>query len=152
VARGDGRTDLQAAKGDFSSAHDLVGSLIVKPFEILPLVGRQVKSVDKLTDAATQVVTIGDQAISQVQEKLKQKPKTGAERIALLDQMHAIAGDALAKIHKLDLGPSDALIGLVKDARQRFVDKLDKATRSLEDADALASGMAKLMRGPSKYL
>src|SRR6476661_2191775 len=67
VARGGGRSNLQAAKGDFSSAHDLVGSLVVKPFEILPVIGRQVKSVDKLTAAATKVVTIGDRAIAQVQ-------------------------------------------------------------------------------------
>src|SRR6478672_5712034 len=88
VARGVGLADLQAAREDFASAHDLVGSFIVKPFEILPIVGRQVKSVESLTDAASQVTDIGMRAISQVQAKLKQKPKDGAERIALIDQLH----------------------------------------------------------------
>ena len=152
VARGGGRSDLQAAKGDFSSAHDLVGSLVVKPFEILPVIGRQVKSVDKLTAAATKVVTIGDRAIAQVQTKLKTKPATGPERIALLDQLHTIAGTALSQIRNVDLGPSEALVGPVKSARDKFVRRLDKAKQSLADADALAAGMAKLLRGPSTYL
>ena len=152
VARGVGRSDLQAARDDFSSAHDLVGSFVVKPFEILPFVGRQVKSVDKLTSAATRVVEIGDHAISDVQAKLKEKPKTGPERIALLEQLHAIASSALTQIHQVDLGPSEALVGPVADARKKFVAKLDQATTSLADADALAAGMAKLLRGPSNYL
>ncbi|HZP29041.1 MAG TPA: hypothetical protein VFC99_08815, partial [Acidimicrobiia bacterium] len=71
VARGVGLDDLEAARADFASAHDLVGSIVVKPFEILPVIGRQVKSVDSLTEAASQVVDIGMRSISQVQRKLK---------------------------------------------------------------------------------
>ena len=129
-----------------------MGSLVVKPFEILPIVGRQVKSVQSLTEAASQVVDIGMRAISEVQQKLKQKPKDGAERIALLEQLHAIAHRSLAQIHAVDLGPGDSLVGPVKSARKKFVDRLDKATKALQDADNLAAGLSKLLRGPSKYL
>lgn len=152
VARGVGLDDLEAARADFASAHDLVGSIVVKPFEILPVIGRQVKSVDSLTEAASQVVDIGMRSISQVQRKLKQKPKDGAERIALLDQLHAIAHRALTEIHKVDLGPGDSLVGPVKSARDKFVTRLHKATKALQDADDLAAGLAKLLRGPSHYL
>ena len=91
-------------------------------------------------------------SISQVQAKLKQKPKDGAERLALIDQLHVIAHRALVEIHKVDLGPGDSLVGPVKSARAKFVDRLDKATKALQDADDLAAGLSKLLRGPSKYL
>ena len=152
VARGAGRSDLQAAGRDFASAHDLVDNPLVAPFKIIPIVGRQVKSVASLTDAATRVVSIGDDAIAQVQRKLDQKPKTGPERIQLLDDLHTIASSALGKIRKVDLGPADSLVGPVKDARKKFVDKLHDATDALANADALAAGLSKLLKGPSKYL
>jgi hypothetical protein len=152
VARGAGRADLEAAGEKFSSAHDLVGSFVVKPFEILPVIGRQVRSVDSLTKAASQVVDIGLEAISKVQAKLKENPKGGPARIALLEQMHVIASRALNRIHQVDLGPSDALVGPIKSARAKFVTRLGDATRALQDADNLAVGLAKLLQGPSQYL
>jgi hypothetical protein len=152
VARGGGRSDLEAAGSEFSSAHDLVGSFVMKPFEVLPIVGRQVKSVDSLTKAASQVVDIGLQAITDVQKKLEQNPKGGPARIALLEQMHTIASRALNRIHEVDLGPSDALVGPIKSARDKFVARLSEATRALQDADNLAVGLTQLLKGPSRYL
>jgi hypothetical protein len=152
LVRGDGIDELRAARTDFARARDKVRSPLMAPLRILPVVGRQVDSVDAMTGAAADVVDAGVDAIEAARVELRRTSPQGPERVVIVEQLSRIAGDAHQRITGVDLGPSEALLGPLRDARRRFGREL----RQLEDAtlrSAQASrGMAEFLRGPSTYL
>jgi hypothetical protein len=152
VANGDGQPELRQARGDFDDAHAGVRAPWIAPLRILPVVGRQVRSVDSLTGAARDVVDTGLDAMEQSQRALASEPADGPARVELADRLSAVARTATARLETVDLGPDNALVGPLHDARNRFATELariDDAAARLRDASSAFSG---LLRGPSRYL
>jgi hypothetical protein len=52
----------------------------------------------------------------------------------------------------VDLGPGQALIGPLADARRKFDKQLTKVRDGVADVDDAAGGIAQIAKGPSKYL
>ena len=152
LLQGKGLVALEQAASDFSSAHSLAANPVLAPWPLVPIAGNNVTEVRDLTAAAEQVSQVGARAARDGAVVLRQHPSTGAERLALLNQVAAIAGRAHAALANLDLGPSSLLVGPVADARNQFVDRLNKLRTATADAQALAQGAVRLLTGPSRYL
>ena len=152
LLQGKGLVALQRAASDFSSAHSLAANPVLAPWPVVPIAGNNVGAVRALTGAAHQVSEVGAQAARDGAAVLRQHPSTGAERLALLNQVAAIAGRAHQALLNLDLGPSSLLVGPVAHARNRFVDRLARLRTATADAQALALGTVRLLTGPSRYL
>jgi hypothetical protein len=152
LVRGDGIELLRGAHGDFSEARDAVRSPLLAPLRVLPVVGRQVRSVESMTAAAADVVDAGVDAIDASRAELRRTKPQGAQRVVIAENLSSIAAEAHDRVRRVDLGPSEALVGPLRDARRRFAREL----RQLEEASlrsAQASrGMAEFLRGPSQYL
>ncbi|HEY3725332.1 MAG TPA: DUF4012 domain-containing protein [Acidimicrobiia bacterium] len=152
LIRGEGLGRMKAAQAEFDQAASAGDSFVLKPFEVVPFVGRQVKSVDALTGAAAKVVRVGVGAMEQSTQQLNKPTTAGPDRVALVRQLGVIAADARRQLRGLDLGPRQALLGPLSDARAKFGRKLGKVRTSMVDVDDASVGVAEMAQGPTKYL
>jgi hypothetical protein len=152
LLQGKGLHALQEAQRDFSSAHGLASNPALVPWRLVPIAGNNVGSVRGLTGSAKQVARLGATAARDGSAALRQHPSTGDQRLALLNNIAAIADRAHQGLARLDLGPDSQLIGPVANARVQFLDRLNKLRTATADATALAAGAAHLLSGPRRYL
>lgn len=152
LIRGKGLPQMRAAEAEFRQAADAADSLFVTPFEVLPVVGRQVRSVRALTSGASTVVAVGVEAMRQSTDELDSTARTGPERVALLEHLGVIGTDASEGLRDVSLGPGNALIGPLRTARAKFARQLHKAQRAMSDVKYASEGLAEMAKGPSKYL
>jgi hypothetical protein len=152
LIRGEGLDRMKAAQDEFDRSASAGDSVFLKPFEILPFVGRQVRSVDALTTSAARVVHTGIEAMESSTARLQEPTAAGPDRIRLVRELGSIAATARAQLQGLDLGPSEALVGPLRDARAKFARQLRKARTSMADVDDASKGVAQMAQGPSKYL
>lgn len=152
VVRGQGADTLAAAERDFARAHDRANRPWLKPLEFLPVVGRQVRSIDSLTGSARRVVAVGADAMTRSRAQLSVPTVDGAARVAQVRALGTVAGDAWQQLRSVDLGPSNALLGPLRDARTKFSRDLTKLRNALKDVDEASVGLAQLLQGPSRYL
>jgi uncharacterized protein DUF4012 len=152
LARGEGREPLRQAEQDFSSARDLARNPILRPFTLVPFFGQQVRSIEAMTNGATDVVVTGEHAIDSARGALEHRPASGPERVALTRQLEGVAARAQKDLHKVDLGPDIFLVGPVADARARFADRLREVQTTLTNAHDVTVGSAQFLQGPHRYL
>lgn len=152
LVRGEGVELLRGAEAEFERARNRVRSPLVAPLRVLPVVGRQVRSVDALTDAAAAVVDIGVEAVEDAGALLDGASPHGDERIELARRLSRVAGRSAARLDGIDLGPSRALIGPIRDARLRFEEELDRLLGATSDMRDATEAFAGFLEGPSTYL
>lgn len=151
LIEGTGIGTLEDAEESFRAARDQVRSPWVSPLRALPVVGRQVRSVDAMSGAAADVVAAGVESIDEAGAELERDP-TAVERVGVMRDLAVIADDASAELAAADLGPDEALIGPLARARDEFASELADAEQSLVDVSAVATAMADLFQGPSRYV
>jgi hypothetical protein len=152
LIRGKGLGDLRAAEREFAQASNAADSMFVTPFQVLPVVGRQVRSVRALTEGASTVVNVGVRAMEQSSKELDVTATSGPQRVALLGRLGQIGATAADSLQDVGLGPGEALIGPLRTARERFARQLHKAQRAMRDVRDASEGIGVMAQGPSKYL
>lgn len=152
LLRGEGLDALRAAHDDFAAAHSAAGPVFTAPLRILPVVGRQVRSVDALAGAAEQVTAVGARATEQAQRAVRAPAQAGPQRIELVDRLATIGAAARRDLRGIDLGPSAALIGPLATGRARFDEQLTNIRRATAELGIASTGLRKVLTGPSHYL
>ncbi len=152
LIRGKALPTMRKARTDFDRAASDANSSVLTPFEFLPYVGRQVRSVKALTQGASTVVHVGVSTMEQSTKQLAQRTKSGPDRVGLLRRLGAVGGTASAELKRVSLGPGEALVGPLAKARTKFAVQLHKAQRAVSDVATAATGIAQMAQGPSKYL
>jgi hypothetical protein len=152
ILRGDGLDALRGAHRDFAAAHSAAGPVFTAPLRILPVVGRQVRSVDALAGAAERVTAVGARATEQAQRAVRTPAQAGPERLALVDRLATIGASARRDLTGIDLGPSKALVGPLANGRARFSDQLAHIRRATAELGVASVGLHKVLAGPTHYL
>ena len=152
LLNGEGLGALQAAERDFASAHGLAASPVFAPWSVIPLANNNVAAARALTAAAERVTAIGTRATQDASAALRAHPATASARLALLDQVTAIAAGAERDLDAVRLGPDFFLFGPLANARAHFVDRLTRLRDSIANANVLVAGVAQVLRGPQRYL
>ncbi|HEY7948608.1 MAG TPA: DUF4012 domain-containing protein [Acidimicrobiales bacterium] len=143
---------LKAAGAEFSRAKSLLDSPLLAPIDILPVLGRQLRSVQDLAGASAQVSDIGVTAVTEAKTVLDAPHQAGPDRIAALHRLALLGQLTNAALAKIDPGPSEALIGPVASKHDSFIRQLDQARTRLRNASAVATAVAGILQGPSQYL
>jgi hypothetical protein len=143
---------LRSAEASFSSAHSLLSSPLLWPIDVLPVAGRQLRSVQDLALAAGQVSKTGVATVGQTRQLLKLPHTAGPDRIRTLDRLAALASSTHAALSSVNLGPSQALIGPLARQREKFSSELDQVRTTLARTAAAASAAAVILQGPQQYL
>jgi hypothetical protein len=149
---GDDLASLGAAKADFDSANAHATNPALVPLRVVPFVGRQVRSVDKLTAAAADVSDIAVAQISAAREVVDTTSVSTPQRVGLVARMRQIATDAESDLAGVDLGPSDGLVGPLDRARRRFGRELDALHGSAQNISSAGGSIEQLLQGPGRYL
>ncbi|MGA2522124.1 MAG: DUF4012 domain-containing protein [Acidimicrobiales bacterium] len=143
---------LEAARRSFEAAGNLLHSPVLAPLDIVPVIGRQLRSVQDLSSASAQVARIGAAAISRAHGVLHDPHTTGPERVAALRRLAALASSTDGQLARVDTGPADALLPGLDSKHDTFVRDLAQVRSRLRHASAVAGTVATLLQGPRTYL
>jgi Protein of unknown function (DUF4012) len=143
---------LRAADANFSSAHSLLSSPLLWPVDVLPVLGRQLRSVQDLAVAAGHVAHTGVATVGETKALLKLPHTAGPERLVTLRRLAQLASSTHASLSHVDLGPSNALIGPLARQRNKFSTELAQVQTTLARTAAAASAAASILQGPQQYL
>jgi hypothetical protein len=143
---------LREAESSFSSAHSLLSSPLLWPVDVLPVLGRQLRSVQDLSVAAGGVSRTGVATVNQSRALLKLPHTAGPDRITTLKRLAQLASTTHAALSHVDLGPSDNLIGPLARQRAKFATELSQVQSTLVKTTAAASSAVTILQGPQNYL
>jgi len=143
---------LDSAATSFSAAHGLLSSPLLWPVDVLPVAGRQLRSVQDLSGAAEQVARTGITTVDRSQSLLRLPHGAGPDRVAALRQLAALAASTHTAISGVDLGPDQGLIGPLAHERNSFLSDLTQIRTTLARTTEAASAAATILQGPGTYL
>jgi hypothetical protein len=144
--------DLRAAANSFGAAHSLLSSPLFWPVDVVPVAGRQLRSVQDLSGGAEQVARVGVGVVGRSQSLLRLPHTAGPDRIALLRQLAALASVTHHDLAGIDLGPDQGLVGPVAHERATFLNDLTQVRTTLARTTAAATAAAAILQGPQTYL
>ena len=143
---------LNAAVKEFDSANGLLHSPLVAPLDIVPVLGRQLRSIQDLSSASGQVARIGARAIDQAHAVLASSHSSGSARVVALRKLAALAATTDRALGRINTGPSHALISPLASKHDTFVRDLSNVRAQLQHATGVAGSMAEILQGPQTYL
>jgi len=143
---------LRTAQSNFSAAHGLLSSPLLWPIDVLPVAGRQLRSVQDLSGAAEQVAQVGIGAVGQSQALLRLPHTAGPDRVAALQQLASLSSSTHRALAGINLGPDQALIGPLAREHDTFLSDLTQIRTTLARTSEAASAAATILQGPGTYL
>lgn len=143
---------LRSAQTNFSSAHGLLSSPLLWPVDVLPVAGRQLRSVQALSGVAEHVARTGVGTVGRSQSLLRLPHSAGPERVAALQQLASLAASTHRSLTGLNFGPDQGLIGPLARERNTFVDDLNQVQTTLVRTSDAAASAATILQGPGTYL
>lgn len=150
LVEGEGLLALERAGAQFELAAERSGSPLIAPATVLPVLGRQVRSLHALAGAGAEVLEIAVRAAGDVEE-LRQGTRAPAARVAAVERLHETVGVASQELRGVSLGPDEALVAPLADARQTISEELDETLTSLERGELVTGALVEVLRG-SRYL
>lgn len=143
---------LEPVRSNFAAARHELDNPLVAPVRVLPVLGRQVRSVRALAGAAEQVAIIGQATVSQARVALRAPHHTGPERAAAIKALADAVSLADARLSRVSLGPDNALLGLVRHRRDEFATRLSKVQAGIHRGATAAQAVSGLFAGPRHLL
>ena len=150
LVEGEGLLALEEAGAQFDLAEERSGSPLLAPATVVPVLGRQVRSLHALAGAGAEVLQIAVDAAGDVEE-LRQGTREPAARVAAVEQLHRTVSAASQELRGVSLGPDEALVAPLADARETIAGELEEALTSLERGEIVTAAMVEVLRG-SRYL
>lgn len=136
----------------FDRADALLSNPLVAPAELLPVVGRQIRSASALAGAADELLAAGRRSMAVVQDRLDTDLSTGPARLELLRTLDGELSSLATALDDARLGPDDALIGPLRDIRDEADERVTRLRSDLGDARAIVATLEQLLAGPRSYL
>jgi hypothetical protein len=143
---------LRSASSNFGSAHSLLSSPLLWPVQVLPVAGRQLRSVEALSQAAQQIAQTGVGTVGRSQSLLRLPHSAGPQRVADLQQLAALASSTHRALADVDLGPEQGLIGPLAHERNTLASDLAQVRTTLSRTSEAATAAAAILQGPGTYL
>lgn len=143
---------LARAGREFTQARSLLDSPLLAPLDVVPVIGRQLRSVQDLAGAAARVSSIGAVAVTEARSVLDAPHHLGPDRIAALRRLALLARTTDQSLARIDTGPSEALIGPVARKHDDLVRQVGQVRTRLEHAASVATVVADILQGPARYL
>ena len=149
---GSASTRLAEARSRFGRATDLGDNAFVAPLRILPVVGRQLRAFGAMAGAAEELTVVAGDGVDQAETIAADGLPAGSRRVAVLEELVDVTDSAAARLAVVDLGPDEALVGPLAEARERFVTEKTAVEELLLDTRDAANGLVEVFEGPSAYL
>ncbi|MDQ6840463.1 MAG: DUF4012 domain-containing protein [Actinomycetota bacterium] len=144
--------DLRTAVDHFASARRSLGAPWIAPLEVVPYVGRQLRSARALAAAADTVGQAGSRTVTEAHVLLDAPHGTPAQRAGLIRQLSGTITDLSRRTSHIDLGPPDALLRPLATKRATFAQELTRLRTALDRGGAATAALSDLLTGPRTYL
>jgi hypothetical protein len=144
--------DLRASAVHFQAASAEASSAWLVPLEHVPVLGRQLRSVQSLGTAAATVSSSAADAFEEVDSALEGPFPDAAARVGAVRSVGESLEQLRERVDGVDLGPVEGLVGPLASARDRFSEELATLQGALDEAAPAALGTATFLEGPSNYL
>jgi hypothetical protein len=146
------RERIDAVRARFRRASGRLRSPVLAPLRAMPFLGRQSRSAAALARGASHALDVGIGTLERVDAELDGGLGRPADRSARLTRLETLAHDAAGSLRRIDLGPRDALVGSLADARDELSTELDDITTGLTNAERMLGGMAAMLGSDGRYL
>jgi Protein of unknown function (DUF4012) len=143
---------LREAERRLRAAHRRLGSPALAPVRLLPVVGRQLRSLSALSRAAATVADAGARGVTRARSIVARTAGPGADEAAVARDLADVAADTLDRVENLDLGPSRGLFGPIARSRAEMEEKLTGVRTGLRRSAAGGRALSALLAGPRRYL
>jgi hypothetical protein len=143
---------LDTATTAFDTASRRLDNPLLAPVRLLPVLGRQLRSVESTVAAAGQVSAASTSAVEELMAIAERPTVTPEDRISTVRDTTAALERMRRQVDTVDLGPSEALIGPVAEARTRVIGQLEVLSSTLDTGIVGLRGVGSLLEGPSTYL
>lgn len=143
---------LRAAAGEFALTEERLDSPVLLPARHMPVIGRQLRSVDALAAAASTTADEGASAFEELNELLVGTAQTPQTRLETAQTTEQVLTDLQTALSGLDLGPNEKLLPPVASARNRFSEEYDTTMATLDTAITAVTGVNSFLEGPTRYL
>lgn len=143
---------LRSATEDFRDAGARVSSAAVAPLRVLPVLGRQLRSVEAMSSAAASATSSTADALDELVEQLQGDTGGSSARLEAARQARSVLEGLDADLDGLHLGPDEGLLPAVGEARDRFVQERLLLRRTLATATTGLTGVISFLQGPNRYL
>ena len=130
--------------------HELDGAL-VSPIRFVPLLGRQVRSLEALCGSAASMIETADTLSRETRGALDRYRASG-DAPPLLHAMAAAAATGRGALVRLDLGPSGLLVSDLSHARNRLAVRRASLVGSLAKTETIGGALARALEGPRRYV
>ncbi len=143
---------LDEAHAEFTSAQSDLSSPLFAPITIVPVIGRQIRSVRALSTAAATVSSVGSSFLGQVHTVINQPHAAGPDRVTSLRTLATVSASAASQLRSVDTGPSNGLVSPLAAKYNEFVAQLNDARLRLTRAAGVSAASATILQGPQNYL
>lgn len=143
---------VERARQSFDDAHGRLTSPLVAPLRWFPVIGRQIRSGDRVDRAAGSATSTAADALSELRRLSRPPTPTGQGRVRLVRSITSLLERAHRSLERVDPGSGGGLIGSLAKARTDLLQKRREVLGGLERASRLTAGLADLLQGPSRYL
>ena len=144
--------ELATATEAFTAANDAADSPLVAPWKVVPVLGRQIRSVSALSGAAATTTGASLTAFEQLSEVAAQDTSTPEARLAAGDRTQEVLAQLSKDLDDPDLGPKDHLLPQLADAYNRFTEESGRLTDTVDRALTGVTGVNQFLEGPTRYL
>ncbi len=143
---------MRAARSHFAAAHRWAGGPLLAPARVLPVVGRQIRSVNALLGAATTVSDVAIAGMTDAQPVLAHPGADNAARAASARRLGDVAARAGTRLAHLELGPRLGLLAPLARARNRLSGQVAELRDALAKGAKGGAAVADVLAGPRRYL
>lgn len=145
--------ELRVAAKRLTAARDRASGLVLAPLRLVPVIGRQLRSIEALAGAAAVVAEAGVDGLERAGAVFDDPAGAGRDRVEQVQELRDIVRDVAAALAAVDeLGPVEGLLAPLADARNDLAADLVEARASLDDARTGADAALSLVTGPRRYL
>ena len=138
---------LDDAHDEFARGNDLLSNPVMSPFRFLPVLGRQLRAADRLTDNAADASEVARDTVDEVREMSEGPTPQGTERLRLLGRLATVVDDAHRRLEAIDIPDDEALVGPVDNVRTTLADKRGEAVDGLDRASKVLGSLQSLLDG-----
>ncbi|MCP5025489.1 MAG: DUF4012 domain-containing protein [Actinomycetia bacterium] len=146
------RTDVGQAATLLESSRQRLDSRYMAPVQFLPILGRQFRSAQTLAVAGSDVTHALAATLDELDTIRAAPADTGTARVAQLRQLEAEMTSLRDTVDGLDLGPGEALLGELANARSQFATEMVDLGQQIDQALSILQGVGDFMEGPTTYV
>lgn len=144
--------ELRLAEQRFASAEGRLGAPPWAVVKLLPIVGRQARSLEALAGAARTASAIGVRSVTRLRQVSGTQPEDERNRPAVIRQLADLAAQTETQLGAIDLGPRTGLLPALARRRNEVADKLRGLRIAFAEASLVGRAAADFLDGPRRYL